>query len=765
MKRRDRLRQRWRALPINTKFLFAFGAFLAPILLMALSGFWVLITIRLQTEATILTGMEFQRLFLEMDSHLQQARLDEKSFFGSWQEEGYTTAHAEYVVSFQDQIVRLNEKKAELDMLLENPAVSPVLENSADEIDSYASLANLYEFSFVQAVEGVSVLAETLNLFKVTAGELGIEAMQSADPRLLATFYHMESLLKEFLITHDQDLMVVFFNQAEEFARQVSSSPELSDFQVSGILSALDDYTELAVAISQKDNEIQSRILGFDLEAELFVPIGEQLIATADTQVDQARAEINRVTGFALLLLFVTLGASILIAISVAFTLNRSVTRPIVALTATATELAGGNLEARAEINSADELGQLADSYNIMADRISALVRDLEARAGTAEARLREAVENAPEGIVLFDSEDRLVLSNQKFRELRATIADLVEPGVGMDDLIFASVTRNEISDQSISEWEDYRKNRRQHPQTGLEVRLSSGRWLQISEYRTQEGGLFSIQADVTDRKEAEMRVISEHQATRTFLASISHELRDPLTAVLGFSKIIKRELDDHIWPNFKADGWESERAVKTIVNNYAFIFDYGERLEILINDLLEYEKIIRGAYEINPEPLILKELIRRRMATKVMQAANQGLELRENLAESLPLIYADRQKINQVIDNLLTNALKFTEQGSVTVDAWKTEVEVFISVSDTGIGIAEEDFKHVFDVFRQLGDLDTGKPAGAGLGLSISKGFVEAHGGRIWVESELGKGSTFTFTLPINPEDNEQDDQAEGRV
>lgn len=244
------------------------------------------------------------------------------------------------------------------------------------------------------------------------------------------------------------------------------------------------------------------------------------------------------------------------------------------------------------------------------------------------------------------------------------------------------------------------------------------------------------------------------------FISTVSHELRTPLTSVLGFAKIIKRRLNDEIFPHVKTEDKKIQRMINQVDGNIGIIISEGERLTKLINDVLDIAKMEAGKIEWKKEALSVGEIIERAATAASALFEQKGLRLVKDIEDGLPEITGDGDRLMQVIINLISNAVKFTDKGSITCRArkvWNEKEEladfVEISVIDTGVGIAKEDNWKVFEKFKQVGDVLTDKPTGTGLGLPICKQIVEHHGGRIWVESELGKGSAFSFALPVRRE------------
>ena len=237
--------------------------------------------------------------------------------------------------------------------------------------------------------------------------------------------------------------------------------------------------------------------------------------------------------------------------------------------------------------------------------------------------------------------------------------------------------------------------------------------------------------------------------AKSAFLSTVSHELRTPLTSVLGFAKIIKKRLEDRIFPLVPTDDRKVAQTIQQVDDNLKVVVSEGERLTKLIDDVLDLAKIEAGKLEWHMEPSSIAEIIDHATAATSSLFEQKGLRLVKDVGPDLPAITGDRDRLIQVVINLISNAVKFTDAGSITCRAVRQGGELVVSVVDTGMGIAPADQPKVFERFKQVGDTLTDKPKGTGLGLPICREIVEHHGGRVWVESELGKGSTFSFTLP----------------
>jgi PAS domain S-box-containing protein len=273
--------------------------------------------------------------------------------------------------------------------------------------------------------------------------------------------------------------------------------------------------------------------------------------------------------------------------------------------------------------------------------------------------------------------------------------------------------------------------------------------------------GFRGILRDVTERKLAEVELQKAKEAAEAasrakgaFLATVSHELRTPLTSVLGFAKLIKRRMTEVVGPAVSDAEANVKRAAKQVTANIDIIVSEGERLTALINDVLDLAKIESGKVEWHMQPVAVGEIVERAIAATTSLSGAKGLEMRTEISDALPTVEGDPDRLIQVVINLLSNAIKFTDQGAITCRARLNGEAIEVSVTDTGAGIAPEDQTKVFEQFMQVGDTLTGKPTGTGLGLPICKQIIGHHGGRIWVESEIGRGSTFSFTLPARMPD-----------
>ena len=261
---------------------------------------------------------------------------------------------------------------------------------------------------------------------------------------------------------------------------------------------------------------------------------------------------------------------------------------------------------------------------------------------------------------------------------------------------------------------------------------------------KDEELGSLLIFHDVTREREL-ARMKTE------FTSTVSHELRTPLTSILGFAKIIERRFRDVLLPKVNTETKKEERAVKQIQTNLGVIISESNRLTALINDVLDISKMEAGKIDWHFAKCDPRTIIQQAInATNGLFANKPQVGLEQVIPDDLPEVVADSDRVVQVVINLISNAVKFTDEGAITISAEKSWSSITVKVRDPGAGISAENQKLVFEKYKQVGEIDSDKPKGTGLGLPISKEIVEFHGGRIWVESVLGEGSTFCFTLPL---------------
>jgi signal transduction histidine kinase len=550
----------------------------------------------------------------------------------------------------------------------------------------------------------------------------------------------------------------------------------------------------------QKDSDESRALLARDLAGN------EVLTAYASIEplgwkvfVEQPVSEVYATLDAAILRTITLMVAGLLFSILAAVWLARSMVRPIRTLQEGAARIGAGNLEQRIEVKTGDELEALAEQFNQMMVQLRESYAGLERKVEERTAELQEtlAYQRASTGILgiiassvkdthpVFDAIARAaagVLENARVQLFLVEDGKLHHVGgTGLTDeqqeklrglypapLAQTSYAGKAILERKIVHITDVRVD---HDRAELSKAITESTGLRavLVVPMIQEGAAigcittsftepraftdkqiallksFSDQAVIAIQnarlfreiqdKSRQIEIANQHKSD--FLANMSHELRTPLNAIIGFSEVLSERMFGEL--NEKQADYMKD------------IHESGRHLLSLINDILDLSKIEAGRMELEPSDFDLPSALSNAMTLVRERAQRHGIALGLKLDQTLSSIHADERKFKQIVLNLLSNAVKFTPDGGrVDVNATLGKDMVEIAVSDTGIGIAPEDQAAVFEEFKQVGRDYTRKAEGTGLGLALTKRFVELHGGTIRLESAPGKGSTFTFTIPL---------------
>ncbi|MDI3280098.1 MAG: ATP-binding protein [Bacillota bacterium] len=433
-----------------------------------------------------------------------------------------------------------------------------------------------------------------------------------------------------------------------------------------------------------------------------------------------ARRAIFSTVGFA--------SGAILIGVLLGLGVSGAVVRPTVRLTEAVRRLGEGSAQGMAEITSNDKIGELAAEFNRMVARLRAYQEDVNSRITAEQEKAATILEVIDDGVILTDEREQVVGLNPAAEYILGLKSDEAK-----GKSIFW-VTRQPVVAEMVREV--MARGRVAHNRTislnlegeehffDVEVALLRGG---PGEAAPEGRGAVVLLKDVTYFKRLE-RMKSD------FLSDVSHELRTPLTSIsMGLGLLSESKL--------LAGAQRESQLLATVQEEVS-------RLTQLVEELLALSRFEAGRVQLKLQSLSLAEFLQRVAAPFQPQAEAQGVELRLDLPEDLPALKADPEKLRSVVANLLVNALRYTPAGGrISVGARAKGGEVTISVSDTGPGIPAALREKIFDRFFQIGERPGGQ---AGLGLAIAREIVRLHGGRIWVESEEGKGATFSFTLPL---------------
>lgn len=363
---------------------------------------------------------------------------------------------------------------------------------------------------------------------------------------------------------------------------------------------------------------------------------------------------------------------------------------------------------------------------------------------------LRESLDHLQEGIAIFGPDDRLMLANAKYKEIFATVADIIEPGVLFEDLIRAAAERgqNVETHEKAETWIRERLHAHHNPSGTFEHHFTDGRVVWVKEQKTGEGCTISTYVDITELKRRESELSRRTDELREYSRELkrsnedlerfayvaSHDLQEPVRMVSSYCELLQRRYEGRL----DADADEF----------IGFAVDGAKRMQQLINDLLNYSRVgsQRKAFEPTDMNVVFRR-VSRDLETAIDEAGGTVT------AERLPLVMADGTQMQQLLQNLIANAMKYrsAEPPSVRVWAEQEDNDWIFSVQDNGIGMNPQYKDRIFQIFQRLHRRE--EYPGTGVGLAICKKIVECHDGRIWVESAEGQGATFRFTLPVGEE------------
>jgi PAS domain S-box-containing protein len=541
-------------------------------------------------------------------------------------------------------------------------------------------------------------------------------------------FYATDADISKFLATHE-GVWEEYVQSLDTLVKSIESGGLKTPNQIKASQARLLEFTnsELALRFDGISDALVDRLK----EAR-----GES--AEAEKELNQAKDLRNGMVALSIL-------ASGAIATLLAFLISRSITRPLRELERVAIEVVNTeDFNIRSVLSTQDEVGTLARALNQLIEwvgtRTQALEHSLDRMEQVVSDRTQELntiIDSLGDGLLVTGVTGEIT----RFNPTLLTLFGLQSEQVGGKTC--AEVFKNDVTGlvtQNQSNPTAFLTSQVALPKE----RTGQARVTAIAN-QTDKNYLGSVVLirDVTLEKEID-------QMKTDFISTVSHELRTPLTSVLGFAKLIQKKLEDVVLPAVDADSPKIQRTVKQVRENLNIIIAEGDRLTSLINDVLDIAKIEAGKVEWNMQSLQIAEIIDRAIAATTVLANSSNLHMVCEIEPNLPEVVGDRDRLIQVLINLISNAIKFTPEGTVTCRAHYHQGKIVVSVIDQGIGISSEDQPKVFEKFKQVGEVMTDKPKGTGLGLPICKQIVEHHDGQLWVESQLGQGSTFAFSLPV---------------
>jgi two-component system phosphate regulon sensor histidine kinase PhoR len=441
-------------------------------------------------------------------------------------------------------------------------------------------------------------------------------------------------------------------------------------------------------------------------------PIGILRLAIPLSDIQLVESKMFKAISIMIIFAFIaTLLASFFVSIMIS--------RPLREMSGIAKRLAGGDFSRKVIVHSNDETGDLAKALNNMADEISAKVKNI----SSEKAKLETILSSMFEGIMLTNEKGEILLLNPSVRKL--FLIDSSPEGKRPLEVL-RSAAIQDIVDKVLHE-------NREVITREVVVSMPENKTIMINgvpivKGNIVEGGVFVFH-DITELKRLE-------EIRKDFVANVSHELRTPISSIKGYAETL---LDGKV---------DNDDAVKEFLS---IIYQDSDRLANLIDDLLDLSKMEFGKMNMELEPLEIASIVNRCKNVLEKSVREKSLSIKISIPDDLPRVFGDEKRLLQVFLNLMDNAVKYTpEGGSIIINAFNIENVVQINISDTGIGISEKDLPRIFERFYRVDKARSRELGGTGLGLSIVKHIVQAHSGQVWVQSTLGRGSTFSFTIPI---------------
>ncbi|RMF36333.1 MAG: HAMP domain-containing protein, partial [Chloroflexi bacterium] len=400
--------------------------------------------------------------------------------------------------------------------------------------------------------------------------------------------------------------------------------------------------------------------------------------------------------------------------IAIGYTISRRIIVPILQLVRVSRAVAEGDLEQRTGIRTDDEIGVLAATFDEMTAKLEERTRELEAllkQQREEASKVRAILASIADGVLVEDQEGQIILMNQAAQDL---IGQLSEEFAEMGPL--QEIPSGPATQREAAQWEERRFR------IGDKVIAS-----RTSPVHTDDGerlGNVVIMRDIT--REAEVDRLKDE-----FIAQVSHELKTPLTAIKGYSELLLKAVI----------GRDLNRQQREFLET---ISRHADTLVEMITELLDFTQLEAGTLGLRQEPFAIDTMVQQVVEEELPRFEEKGIAISVETQEAIPILVGDERRLRWAFRHLVKNAHDYTQPGGeVHVRVYCNDHEVIVEVADTGVGIAPEDQRHLFTRFFRASLDRTVDVRGVGLGLYVAKSIVEMHGGRIWVESELGKGST----------------------
>lgn len=469
-----------------------------------------------------------------------------------------------------------------------------------------------------------------------------------------------------------------------------------------------------AVIVHSKMKQIEGYLKTTDLSEKEQASIKGMLNSTL--QNTDITSEQNSLWLFLFLMLFITF----LFALFLGFNIFKKYAQPIEHLTETAMELARGNYRIRAFEDDFSGMSKLSNSINILARNL----HDISVMRETEKEQLKTLIENMGSALIMIDRNGIVTIVNRSFlKQLQINFENIdgkLFRKIGLPDKIESFIDKLFLTESSNREQIQIKRNLHTYYMDayGAPVIGEHGRWL----------GIVVVMHDITE-------LIKLEQVRKDFVANVSHELKTPVTSIKGFSETL-------LYGAYKKE--------ETLLSFLEIIHKESNRLQMLINDLLDLSKVEKVGYEVNLHKVRLSEVLNRSIEMTAHLIDEKEMELTSTIDDSVEVL-GDGNRLMQIMMNLLTNAITYSsERTTVHVSIDKDGKYGIFQIQDQGMGISKEETSRIFERFYRVDRARSRNSGGTGLGLAIVKHLVEAHHGLIKVESEVGKGTCFIVYIPL---------------
>ncbi|MDI3326471.1 response regulator [Pontibacterium granulatum] len=627
-------------------------------------------------------------------------------------------------------------------------STDPSAPEQADVIDQMVTLLPLYQALTTTQLEA-SKVSDSLHQITTTSDERQLTILTVRMGTSLRKIGRQRDAFSSKLQEHLWPALL----ELELYATGVDNIPDLRDQELEILVEA--------EALSIENGKLSLTVTEV---VDSLVESAKKVVASADQDVVAVQ---NLSTGILIVIVVLSLISSSLI---VWLYVGRNLIARLTALSSRMLQIVDGDLKSPLPAGGPDEIGRMANALSVFRDSVEARDQLMEAlksknvelqeafedlkrttldrdRSLEETSMLQTVMASMDQGLVAFDQNLRLLIWNQRFLDICEYPEELMEPGRPLQDFLNYDVLRHEFGPGNPQEQIRVRlEMAKQGEQPHEERTRPNGTIVEIRYSPIPGGGHVSTYTDITRRKEMEAEIVhalqqadAANQAKSEFLANMSHEIRTPMNGIIGMSELLG---NTNLSPQQREDLNMIQQSADTLLR--------------LLNDILDFSKIEAGKLELEAIDFNLRDTLDDTLQTLALRASEKGLELVGHIPPEVPdALVGDPGRLRQIIVNLVGNAIKFTEQGEILVDVCQLavkeeEVSLQFSVSDTGIGIPAEQQGYIFESFSQVDSSISRRFGGTGLGLAISSQLVGMMGGEMSLESTVGEGTTFTFSLTL---------------